>query len=449
MATKSIASGGGGGVKYTPRRQYLPYRRGRYAQAAPSGDFGSGWKIGQSIGGGLGDLANAIVKARQQAAADQMANRMLNTAYAPRAAFVGGAQPKAGVPLTGSAPQTGGAPALQEAIRGQQLMAEMQKQKTAAETMALRQRAAAAGAGGHGGGPWGGGGGSASRYIQKQGQPPEQGKGKGAAKYQPGSSTPTDPGYYDYGHMRADIDNQFGRGTYDKLVGSQGKIDRDPATGKFKPGTYGDVTVKDDGTLVFEKGPTVSGDQVPKLMARYDATSIKQGFKPVYTDQYLGTQNPQSGSAGGTVVNPYTPKDDLETNALPPGSYFVNPKDNKTYQIPGGETAPTTGNVPPGHQELGPPKPTAQVDTGAAPIAAAQAPPPALADMTAVQAATPNMVAAATPAVTPQPVDVASAVPANTPDTFNVGQPNAGLPDTTLADAIRQSQIAQSLQGVA
>jgi hypothetical protein len=400
----------------------------------------------------LGELAKAIVNARAEAAKNQMANRMLNTAYAPRAAFVGGTQPKAGVPLAGTAPQTGGAPALQQAIEGQRLLTSIQQQKTATETMALRRQAAAAGAGGRGGGPWSGGGGSASRYMQQGGQGPwnQQGKGKGQAKYEPGSSTPDQPNYYNYTTMRADIDNQYGKGTYDKLVGAQGKIEPDPATGKPKPGVYEGVTVKDDGSLVFDKGPTISADHLPKLMARYDATSLKHGFKPVYTGQYLGTQNPQSGSAGGSVTNPYTPKDTLEVNALPPGSYFVNPKDNKTYQMPGGEAAATTtGNVPPGHQELGPPKPTAQVDTGAAPVAAAQAPVPAPADMTAAQAATPNMVAAATPAVTPQPVDVASAIPANTPATFNVGQSNAGLPDTALADAIRQSQAAQALQGVA
>src|SRR5213594_1501798 len=132
--------------KYTPRRPYYP--RGRYAQAVDQGGgFAGGWKIGEQIGGGLGQLAKAIATAREQEARNRVANRIMNTAYAPRAGFVGGAQPAAGIPLAGTAPERGGSAALDEAIRGQQLMAslqrqqiEAQQQKTAAETMELRRR---------------------------------------------------------------------------------------------------------------------------------------------------------------------------------------------------------------------------------------------------------------------------------------------------------------------
>jgi hypothetical protein len=283
--------------------------------------------------------------------------------------------------------------------------------------------------------------------VQKGPWTPPSGKGKGAGKYEPGSSTPNQPGYYDYGHMRADIDSQYGKGAYDRLVGAQGKIDMDPATGKPKPGVYEGVTVKDDGSLVFDKGPTIPADHLPGLMARYDATSVKQGFKPVYTNQYLGTQNPQSGSDPGSVTNPFVPKSQVELNAVPPDGYFVNPKDGKVYQNSTGQAPQQlSGGAPPGHQELTPP-PAPAAPASAAPTAPAATPAPAAA---ATPVPTPAPAPDYSTQVTPAPIDLASAIPNNVPPSFSLGQlPTGGLgQDSDLAAAIAQARGAQALQGV-
>jgi len=67
-------------------------------------DWERGITAGQQVGQLFGGLADAINAAKKNA----VANQLMNTANAPRAAWVGGAAPAAGVPLTGTAPATGG-----------------------------------------------------------------------------------------------------------------------------------------------------------------------------------------------------------------------------------------------------------------------------------------------------------------------------------------------------
>ncbi|PYK18094.1 MAG: hypothetical protein DME55_07695 [Verrucomicrobia bacterium] len=449
----------------TPRRPYYPARR--YAQAVDQGGgFAGGWKIGEQIGGGLGQLAKAIAAAREQEARNRVANRIMNTAYAPRAGFVGGTAPAAGVPLAGTAPERGGAAAMDEAIRGQQLINALQNQKiaaqrqqTAAETMEMRRRAAMAG-GGAGRSPWRPGGGASAAPVLSQGggQAPGGKPGK-PTKYEPGSSTPDDQSYYNYNNHRADVDAQHGKGTFDRLQAATGLVEQDSNTGQYiskDPDTVdvdpktGAITLKPKGSY---PGAHISSEEVQSNMARYDATSVQRGGKPSYVDRYMGSAAPQSGLGAGSQENPYTPKGTVELNAVPEGGWFVSPSDGKTYQKqpharPAPEEKKTTGlgtETPEGTQLASAPEAAGTpVDLGQLPAGGQGTD---LADAIARARAAQSLQG---PTPTPMPpVDLASVAPSNMPASFSLGQlpTGGGVPDTQLADAIRMAQTADQFRG--
>src|SRR4029077_7193045 len=86
-------------------------------------------------------------------------------------------------------------------------------------------------------------------------------------KYEPGSNTPTDASYYNFNNQRADVDEQYGKGTYDRLQAAAGAVELGPDTGKPKPDTYNagtpnEFTVKKDGSISFAKGGTIPSDHL-------------------------------------------------------------------------------------------------------------------------------------------------------------------------------------------
>jgi hypothetical protein len=476
--------------------------RGYYGQqGTPAAAFSGGEAMGKMAGNAMLEFQKWQAQQKlkqQQDAQNALANQLENTVTPPRAGAVGPVvNPATGqvtgniTPTVGTAPFSAGAAGMklqQDFIRSQ-----LENQRLAME---LRNQGIASNLAARRGGGGGGGGGNASRWqqylgggrqVDQFGNPVKAGK---PAAYQPNSSTPNDPAYYDFNHQRADIDAQYGKGTYDRILANAGNITVDPKTGKYavktdpndidpdtgkpKPVTS-DVRVDPDTGAVTLKstaghpGASIPYNEIQDNMKRYDATLVRQGKDPRFNDQYLGTQNPQSGLPNGDTANPYMPKSTLELQTVPPGKWFVNPQDGRPYQkqAPG---QPAT-QQPPAAQK------TSQVDTGptsSQQVASAgpqpQTQPPPLLSLSSGQPQTPQQgltsgdsgqgqdytggqpqLSQLSP-VTPQaPVDLAAVSGANTPSSFNLGQPTSGgLPqDQQLADEIKRTQMANYLQGVA
>jgi hypothetical protein len=431
---------------------------------------------------------------QQQDALNALANRMENTVTPPRAGLVApGVNPQTGaanvvganVPTAGTSPFSAGEAGLK--LQQDFIKSQLENQKLAMEVRNAGVASSLAARRGGGGG--GGGGGNASRWrdylggggksgqVDQYGNPVKAGK---PAAYVPNSSTPNDPtNYYNFNHQRIDVDAQYGKGTHDRLLAGSGQLGPpDPKTGvrttpdgtDTKPPS---MSVDKDGNVTLAPKGNYPGAYMPAAevqtnMARNDATAVKGGAQPRFTDQYLKTQHPEAGLPSGDPANPYTPKSTLELDAIPGGKWFVNPQDGKPYQkqAPG---QPAT-QQPPAQK-------TSQVDTGPSPsqqVASAGPPsqtqPPPLLSLSSGQPQAPQQgltggdqgqgqdytggqpqLSQLSP-VTPQvPVDLAAVSGANTPSSFNLGQPaSGGLPqDQQLADEIKRTQMANYLQGVA
>ena len=438
--------------KYTPRRPYYP--RGRYAQAVDQGGgFAGGWKIGEQIGSGLGQLAQAIGKVRTEAKQNAVANQLLQQggwAPSPRAGWVGGAAPAAGIPTAGTRPANGGVEELNMRIaeaKARQGLAQEQfgLQNAVAKQRLLEQAALGGRRGGAAGSPWGGGaaGASAAPFLAQAGQQQRSAgarasAGKKAAGYEPGSAHPDDPATYDrYNTLRADVDNQYGKGIYDKLVSSVGDVTIDPKTGKPQSATPDELQVGPDYSMTFTPGGKtqahIPGDDVKNFMTRYDAARVRNGQNPLFVDHYLQTQSPESGDPGGSAANPYKVQNNVQLRALPEGSHFINPKDGKIYQKSPAPAAEQAG------------QPTTQIApsaTGGTQLAdlAALSPPRSPSSQVL-----PEMTG---PTPTPMPQS-AALVPSNMPASFSLGQlpTGGGMPDTQLADAIKMARATENLGG--
>jgi hypothetical protein len=485
-------------LRIYPIRPLRP--RGYYGQqGTPAAAFTGGEAMGKMAGNAMLEFQ----KWQQQNKLNALANRMENTVTPPRAGLVApGVNPQTGaanaigvnVPTAGTAPfseGTAGMKLQQDFIRSQ-----LENQKLAMEVRNAGIASSLAARRGGGGG--GGGGGNASRWQKflggGQGGQGGQGGGKAGkpAPYQAGSSTVDDPtNYYNFNHQRIDVDAQYGKGTHDRLLAGSGQLGPpDPKTGVRTTNDGTDtkppsMSVDKDGNVTLAPkgnypGAYMPADEVQKNMARNDATAVKGGAQPRFTDNYLKPQHPESGLPGGDAANPYMPKSTLDLDAIPPGKSFVNPTDNKVYQKQAPGQSATT---PPA-----PAKPTAQIDSGtpsqqvtsAGPSSQTQ--PPPLLSLSSGQPQTPQLSLSSGQPQTPQqgltgtdqgqgqdytggqpqlsqlspvapqaPVDLAAVSGANTPGSFDLGGPTSGgLPqDQQLADEIKRSQMASYLQGVA
>jgi hypothetical protein len=412
---------------------------------------------------------------------------MENTVTPPRAGAVGPiVNPATGQIIGKTTPTVGTAP-FSEGVPGMKLQQEFIKSSLENKRLAdeIRNNQIAASVAARRGGGGGGGAGNASRWQEYLGGRGQQGSGKAGkpVAYQAGSSTPNDPvNYYNFNHQRIDVDSQYGKGTNDRLLAASGQLGPpDPKTGvrttnDAKVDDQGNVikppsmTVDKDGNVTLAPKGTYPGAYLPaeavqQNMARNDATAVKQGASPRFTDQYLKTQHPEAGLPNGDAANPYMPKSTLELDAIPGGKWFVNPQDGKPYQKqapgqqPSAQQPPAKGTtqVDPGDQNrqvanIGPQAPPLLSLSSGQP----QAPQQALAggdqgqggqDYTGGQ----PQLSQLSP-VTPQaPVDLAAVSGTNTPSSFNLGQPaSGGLPqDQQLADEIKRTQLANYLQGVA
>jgi hypothetical protein len=492
-------------LRIYPIRPLRP--RGYYGQASPAAAFTGGEAMGKMAGNAMLEFQKWQAQQKQkqqQDALNAQANQIENTFTPPRAGLVApGVNPQTGaanvvganVPTAGTAPFSTGVAGMQ--LQQNFIKAQLENQRLAQE-IRNNQIAANLAARRGGGGGGGGGGGNASRWQQylgggaKSGQVDQFGNPVKAGKpvaYQPGSSTPNDPGYYNFNHQRADIDAQYGKGTYDRLLANAGNITVDPKTGKYAVKTdpndidpdtgkpkpvSSDVTVDPDtGDVTLKGSGQHAGAHIPfndlkQNMVRYDGTLVSQGKQPRFTDQYLKTQHPETGLPAGDAANPFTPGNTPEERmAIPAGKWYINPLDGKPYQ----KQAP--GQQAPAQQA--PAQKTSQVDTGDQNQQVASAGPPSQTAMPSLlqplpggQPSTPQQGLAGgdqgqgqgldfsgqpqlSPVAPQAPVDQSALLAGNAaPGIFNVGAPvGGGLPaDTQLGDAIKQQQLAGYLQGI-
>jgi hypothetical protein len=61
-------------------------------------------------------------------------------------------------------------------------------------------------------------------YHGDQTTQPGTGKGKKAGGYVPGTSNVDDPSFDKFNALRPDLDNQYGKGTYDRFLASLGRV---------------------------------------------------------------------------------------------------------------------------------------------------------------------------------------------------------------------------------
>jgi hypothetical protein len=353
----------------------------------------------------LGKAINAIAQTYQQ---NKLANRLMNTENPPRAAWVGGTAPAAGVPTTGTAPIKGG---VQEMQFQQQLAADAaakQQQDLAGQLQRTKIAAQLALAGKRGGA---GGGGNAQRWQQYLGGdqgstnvPQGTKKGGKPAPYEPGSIDPnTDPNADKFQIVQADFDAKYGKGAYARIAPN-----------------LANATVDDNGNYTINaprKKPddpptpimTLPADQAKYWLSRYNAASVRSGQQPIFSDKFPSA-NPNSGQPAGSEVNPFKPANQLEARSLPYNSFFVDPNSGQV-----GQKLPEEKQPPPEKQ-------TSQVDTG---------------DQG-------GQLAIGDQSVQPPPPNMATGV--------GLDQTGGAVPDVgsaSLADAIARAKAQDQLQGLA
>jgi len=340
------------------RAPYIPrlYPTRPVATRAPAagrgrGAVGPGGIDASSTGNIGGDIVKAIGNQIQMNRMNAVANQILNTQNPPRAAWVGGTAPAAGVPTTGSAPQTGGFGELQmrQQVQQQDLADQLQRAKLASEIALARQRSIASR-----GNVVSGGSGSRWRQSLGPGQPgqPTQpgqpsarpGKAGKPAGYVPGSGdVENDSSTDNFSQIRADFDAQHGKGSFDTFTRNMGNVQDD---GK------GNLVLQDqNGKTLF----SIPKTDAPYWTQRYNAARVASG------QGYLGDlpagQNPNSGQPGGSQVNPFAPKSNLEVRSLPYGSYMIDPQSGQLTikQRPSqGSQAPAQANQAPAQQQAAP-----------------------------------------------------------------------------------------------
>src|SRR5215468_8914749 len=104
------------------------------------GAVGTGGLDASSTGNIGGDIIKAIGNQIQMNRMNAVANQILNTQNPPRAAWVGGTAPSAGVSTAGTAPQAGGFGELQmrQQVQQQDLADQLQRAKLASEIALAR-----------------------------------------------------------------------------------------------------------------------------------------------------------------------------------------------------------------------------------------------------------------------------------------------------------------------
>jgi len=290
------------------------------------GAVGPGGIDTSSTGNIGGDIVKAIGNQIQMNRMNAVANQILNTQNPPRAGAVGPVvNPKTMqvvgniTPTVGTSPLTGGVGEWQmrQQLQQQDLADQLQRAKIASEIALARSRSIASR-----GNAVPGGSGSRWRQSLGPGQPGQpvqpgqpsarSGKAGKPAGYVPGSGdVENDSSTDNFSQIRTDFDAQHGKGSFDAFTRNLGSMQDD---GK------GNLVLQDqNGKILFSLPKT----DAPYWQQRYNAARVAGG------QGYLGDlpagQNPNSGQPGGSQINPFVPKSNLEVRSLPYGSYMIDP----------------------------------------------------------------------------------------------------------------------------
>ena len=321
-------------------RPYYPRVQNRPQQVD---DVSRGFAAGNMAGKALETLGTAIANARTQANQDQVANQLLNQDY-PSTPADPNLDPDADMSTdlpedvstdvggTASPGQQGnfqgGTAELamrmanaKEQLGMQNLQSEIAQRK-AAEALA-GQKAAGYRLGGGSSSRWlagdaTGGYGGSSRWGTKPTKPAAYVAGSGDVE--------NDDSTDDFSKIRADFDNQHGKGAFDQFQaqgGGQEVLDKD-----------GNLT----GYAVTDKAgkplATVQVQDAPMWMQRVNAARNKTGQQPIpkmigKDSVYGQPQNPTSTEKPGTAGNPIVLQNKLQLRSLPYGTVVYDP-DTKT-----------------------------------------------------------------------------------------------------------------------
>jgi hypothetical protein len=200
----------------------------------------------------------------------------------------------------------------------QELQAKIAQSKAAAALSGVK-------AAGGGGGGVRLGGGSSSRWLAgntgQTGQPGARGpRGGGTAKpaaYAAGSGdVENDEGTDNFSQIRADFDDQHGKGSFDAFQAQNGGTKNDD----------GSFSIKDKNDKPIA---TVQAADVPQWMQRVNAARVKHNQQPIGS---IGQgQNPTSNAPVGTAANPVVAQSTLHVRSLPFGTVVYDPNTKQTY----------------------------------------------------------------------------------------------------------------------
>jgi hypothetical protein len=193
------------------------------------------------------------------------------------------------------------------------------------------------------------GAGSASRWLAGGGdgqggyggQGGQRGRGGKQPAYVAGSGdVQNDESTDNFDQIRADFDNQYGKGAFDKFQAEGGGSEVLDKDGNLTGYSVGGVTSTDaNGNPVVKKPPiaTVPVQDASMWMQRVNAARNKAGQQPVEKmigkDSVYGQpQNPGSTAKAGTAQNPIVAQSALHVRSLPFGTYVYDPNTKQTYQ---------------------------------------------------------------------------------------------------------------------
>ena len=185
------------------------------------------------------------------------------------------------------------------------------------------------------------GGGSSSRWQAGGGQDGQGGQRGGgrntkAPAYVPGSGdVENDESTDDFSQIRADFDNQYGKGAFDQFQaegGGQEQLDKDGNLIGYSI-TGPKTRAEPDGKPIA----TVPVQDASMWLQRVNAARNKAGQQPlpkmIGKDSVYGApQNPSSTAKAGSQTNPIILTSKLQTRSLPFGTWVTDPNTGQTYQ---------------------------------------------------------------------------------------------------------------------
>lgn len=359
------------------RRRGVVGLRRRYAAAD---DTGTGANIfGPQFWSGVQSLGKQIGEAMAQKRKDAIANRLLNTRFAPRAGLVTDAsgqgmvhptqvgtaftpERRAFIPkpslvkqgIAGTAPATGGEAEIKmrmdvARLAREEALADAEKTRTANAIKMGPSAGNRSSWGNRGAGGGGGGGGGGKKWQSTQEKAPKT--EKAAKPEKPTVGSMQDPTQYTMDNFRKDIDTLYGApksatgagGAYEKMFPYFDTINTPLTDDQLKPenwkmnaegkvvGPTGFYRKPDGGLIFYEDGKryaNITPDQAYKLAGRYNAATSNLGMKPINFGNI-----PTVGGNGppGSMANPYKLNkgdDQFAAYNFPPGSFYEDQNGN-------------------------------------------------------------------------------------------------------------------------